>query len=911
MRSSKSLSAILMTVLLLLGSLIVLNSTEAGPSRDYNSYIWDGKVTPTTGEVNTTFNFTLSYRDDLNNTPNGILVAVDGFFYNMTSENETLLHIRTGETFFFNHTGSIAPGTHEFYFNAYTVNGTRRYPSSSNLTFFLNGSVSNDPELIDPQYHPDRPTAETGVNFTVKYRDLDGDAPEHVVVEIYDGYNIETYGMNISSGNYTTGVWCSIIRLKLDEGNYSYRYFAMNFKNETVYNPSSGYYHLYIASPEPIDHPPILYNNSIYPSHPDEDETIYFSVNYRDIDNDAPLGIAVYIFDSEKSYYKSLSLETYQSYSYNIGLTYTTNTTLPSGTYYYRYMAYNTYNATLPENDFYQLVVGEGSVILPTIYSPAVSPTSPVNNQTCNFTLWYKEKTSGIEPDNVRLILRPSGGPIFKLDMSTSGTDFFHGVQYYKEIALWEGNFTYYFDCTVGNYSMTSDNNYTLYVRPQSAQDHAPVLEGGMHSPSSPKEGENVTFSVYYKDIDGDAPTYIILNLIPKSVNGSKVILAYLIEFNMTWTGSSYSSGVTARYTVPFFEGDYAYHFKTVNANHGSKVWYPGNNSFLNLNVSKSIPTPTDSPPVIHSPAESPSRPTEGQLVNFTILYRDIDGDAPTYIKIHIGTSSSNGTNYSMNIVGTSYTTGVTAFKVLNLSAGNYSYHFQTSSTNYTVTYPTSGSYMLYVAKPGGGTTVKENFSASASLTSGTSGDVEMDVIELEDGLSLIIEDYKQGKISILIESNETRDRIVSLEIDQDLFGELTKKGIVIKLDGNELSSTSYDELVNSTGDDPLYSIQFKDGKYLLQLYIPDAGSNHLEASMGKDKTNSGTPIILFVSLAIVVIIAAILVLGIWGFTTTQKKKKREQFYHDFDLDMSENEEKTIKSGSLDEEEMDWDMLIE
>ncbi len=580
------------------------------------------------------------------------------------------------------------------------------------------------------------------------------------------------------------------------------------------------------------------------------------------------------------------------------------------GQYSYRFWTHSHVNVTLPEGYFFNLTVGEGSVILPTIYSPAVSPTSPVNNQTCNFTLWYKDQTNGNNPDNVRLILRPSGGPIFKFDMATSGTNFKTGVQYYKEIALWEGNFTYYFDCTVGNYSMTSDNNYSLYVRPQSTQDHAPVLKGGRHSPPSPKEGENVTFSVNYKDIDGDAPTYIKMNLIPKSINGSTIILTYLIEFNMTLTGSSYSSGVTARYTVPFFEGDYAYHFKTVNANHGSKVWYPGNNSFLHLNVSKSLPKPTDSPPMINSPAASPSRPIEGQLVNFTIRYKDIDGDAPSYIKIHIGTSSSNGTTYSMNIVGTSYSTGVTAYKVLNLSAGNHSYHFQTSSTNYTVNHPTSGSYMLYVAKTGGGN-VKENFSASASLTPGTSGDVDMDVIELEDGLSLTIEDYKKGKISILIESNETRDRIVSLEIDEDLFGELTKKGIVIKLDGKEISSTSYEDLINSTGDDPLYSIQFKDGKYLLNLYIPDAGSNHLEASMGKDKTNSGTPIILFVSLAIVVIIAALLVLGIWGFTTTQQKKKRELFYHDFDLDMSENEEKTIISGSLDEEEMDWDMLID
>ena len=39
--------------------------------------------------------------------------------------------------------------------------------------------------------------------------------------------------------------------------------------------------------------------------------------------------------------------------------------------------------------------------------------------------------------------------------------------------------------------------------------------------------------------------------------------------------------------------------------------------------------------------------------------------------------------------------------------------------------------------------------------------------------------------------------------------------------------------------------------------------------------------------------------------------KKREAFYYDFEMDMGPKPEKSVVSGSLDEEEMDWDNFIE
>jgi hypothetical protein len=103
-----------------------------------------------------------------------------------------------------------------------------------------------------------------------------------------------------------------------------------------------------------------------------------------------------------------------------------------------------------------------------------------------------------------------------------------------------------------------------------------------------------------------------------------------------------------------------------------------------------------------------------------------------------------------------------------------------------------------------------------------------------------------------------------------------------------------------------------KDGKYLLYMYIPDATSNNVEAYMDEDeKEEKGSYGLLVAFLIIAVILSGLIAAGIWALASSQKKRKKEAFYHDFDLDMDEQDNKTVVSGSLDEEEMDWDSFIE
>lgn len=907
-------SALFLTTILLLSAASGLLSADKGQTRSSVPLVLHGKVYPDHGGTNTNFNFTVDYVDYDGDIPLYVQVCIDGNTYNMTSTNKTLDNIENGEEFYFNSITSFSKGNHTFSFNTESIDGSFRTPRVGNYSFEVKDPADPYyPELLDFEYFPKNPTSETGVNLTITYKDLDGDPPESVYVHFDDGPDDfdESYSMNVSSGNYSQGVTCYVIGLKLAVGNYKFKFHATNYLNETVSYPEStgGRFVFYIAPPESKDHPPVLYNNSRYPAEPKESEKVYFFVNYKDADNDAPISIWVEIKDYNRSFSKNIDMTKHQNYSYSQGLKYTANISLSNGTYNYRYLAYNKLNASLPNQNTYYFEVGSSSPVLPTLYSPAVSPQNPVENQTINFTVNYKDTLGGKEPHYVKLVLRPSGGPVSKFNLAQTGTSYRTGVKYYKEIALLEGNHTYYYELIVGNYSarFPEDHNYTLYVRPRTSQDHAPVLTGGMHSPSAPKEGENITFSVKYKDIDGDAPTHVRLIIGPASASSN------FSKYTMTWTGSSYSTGVTATYILSLKQGSYRYCFVTSNSKHTYIVWYPGNSSYNYFNVTKSSsPPPGNSAPVLSSPAASPMRPAEGQPVNFTIWYKDADGDAPSYIKMSIGKSGFNGTVYSMSVTGTSYANGISAFKVLNLSAGNYSYHFKTASGNHSVRYPASGSYMLYVAKSSGGSSPERKVNTSVSLSSNPVGGMDMDEIEVEEGLTLRIKEYKEGKISILIESDQPKDRVMTFEIDPDLFGDMTDEGITIKLDGEKVSSSSIEDLTNSTGDEALYNLMMKDGKYLLYLYIPDATSNNVEAYMddGQEEENASYGL-LVAFLIIAVVLSCLVASGIWFLAFAQNKKKKEAFYHDFDLDMDDQENKTVVSGSLDEEEMDWDSFIE
>jgi subtilisin family serine protease len=101
-----------------------------------------------------------------------------------------------------------------------------------------------------------------------------------------------------------------------------------------------------------------------------------------------------------------------------------------------------------------------------------------------------------------------------------------------------------------------------------------------------------------------------------------------------------------------------------------------------------SLDFPSNSPPSLSSGDVSPLAGGEGTLFNFTVVYSDSDGDAPSYVLAHMGSVS-----HAMSSNGSAdYAGGVLYHYSTNLTAGSHSFYFNASDgESVNVTGPYSG----------------------------------------------------------------------------------------------------------------------------------------------------------------------------------------------------------------------------
>ena len=786
----------------------------------------------------------------------------------------------------------LVQGNYSYRFLGVNVkNESVTLPSTGYYGLFVSGKA-NLPKLYNATVSPKSPVSGENVYFNVTYKDADDDAPRIIQLNLIEGRILHTVNMSVSGTSYDTGVSCSASK-QLSSGNYSYRFYVKNSLGEWVYDPSNGYYTLHVAVKNKTNNPPILSNNSVNPSSPTDQDMIYFNVTYRDPDNDPPKRIYVYSRDFK------LNMTTLESYSYDTGLTYTAKTKLSAGTYNYRYIAESA-NSTvgLPDTQL-TLVVTNSTSRIPTMSDARVLPSDPAADQNVNFSVKYKDPLGGKHNPSVRLYIKHEGEDEVYFNMTKTGDNFTSGVIYHKTLKLLSGNYSYRFRYWVynGSFVYPSGYNLTLYVKPN-ISDRSPNLSNGTHSIGS---GGNVTFTVEYKDADGDSPSYVYLKLAVLA-NGTYGVFK---SHSMSWSGSKYTRGVTASYLKTLTPGSYRYYYTTFSlGSYGNgSARYPLR-SYITLNISSV--KPKNSAPALYSPSVSPSRPKGGQNVNFSVDYKDSDGDAPSFVKLHISVKGANYSSYSMKTSGKTYLSGVNSFKSLILSAGNYSYFFTASDGNKTVRTPSSGIYSLIVSKNDSGGGGSDMIDTSAKLIGDQDG-LEMEMTKTADGLTLEFEGYEDGVIHLKITSEDVKDRVIDLEMDSDLLGEETEKGIVVKIDGEVLTFADLDSVLSREGDSPSYHVEKVNGKYRLHVFIPDASTHNMETSMGEVEDGGKSPALMTV-LIVLGVIAIVSAAGIALLTTAQLRKKREAFYRDFDLDV---EEESVVSGKLEGDKKDWDEMLE
>lgn len=882
----------MITALLFLSAFPV---NDAEPTRADTSSLTMGNVTQVGGSNSTTYNFTAFYMDINNTAPNYMLVEIDGWYYNMTVVPGFPLDYTRGVQFMY--TITLSAGSHSYRFLAKNQTTEMRIPATGTSTL---NTRNSGPVLSNYTYTPSSPTDSEGVYFFVTYSDPNGYSERYVMLYIWesgDKINTTSVNMSVQSGNYTSGVICWAA-LNLTAGFYNYYFEAVNINRENVSLPSDGMYNLTVRGTSQPNNPPALYGGSHSPLNPTEQDLITFSVGYYDQDNDPPTGADLVLFKDNSTYPVTYNLAS-NGNTYNIGVTLSVNVYLKTGSYLY-YFQVTSWNASSRGYDYIRTVnstVNVSAASVPYMTGLQVSPATPVANSAINVTVTYKDPLGGSQIPDVKMHIHQTDGPssvVYDYNMTRTGSNFTAGVTYYTNLILGAGNYSYYLSYRVYNGSFRYPvTNQTIYVSPP-AVDNAPVLSrGGVTGNAG-----NYTFSVTYLDSDNDAPTYIRLNIGPASWNGSAVA-QYFSVYNMSSRGSTYNRGITATYTLSLTNGSYRYYFDTFSrgTNGNGSATYPVG-SYLYLNVS--ITPPTNSAPVLYSPSVSPASPISGNGVSFSIYYKDIDNDAPSNVTLYLGS-----TRYAMTGSSTTYTRGVVYSSGMTLTTGNYSYYFWAISGNHSARYPARGSLSLSVVSGNNGGINNETGNNSAALViDPASGEMDLEIVEIEEGVYLQFDGFEDGVVKLTMNSDEVKDRVIKLDLDEDIIGD----DFTILLDGKKVKVGEIDDVDSMEGDQPLYALVVEDGTVTMHLYIPDASSHSIEAFNEENDRSDfpWIPVILIGAAAVILLIVAISVL-----TSAQVKKKQESFYSDFDLETSLDEDELLVSGKLDEEESSWDDLLE
>ena len=104
--------------------------------------------------------------------------------------------------------------------------------------------------------------------------------------------------------------------------------------------------------------------------------------------------------------------------------------------------------------------------------------------------------------------------------------------------------------------------------------------------------------------------------------------------------------------------------------------------------VLKSVTISLNNPPSLTGDGVDQQQGLEGTVFNYTVIYADPDGDAPTSALVYIDNVSRK-----MTTADTSFKSGCIYIFSTKLALGDHSYYFSFSDGNVTVRFPTSGTF--------------------------------------------------------------------------------------------------------------------------------------------------------------------------------------------------------------------------
>lgn len=199
-----------------------------------------------------------------------------------------------------------------------------------------------------------------------------------------------------------------------------------------------------------------------------------------------------------------------------------------------------------------------------------------------------------------------------------------------------------------------------------SVENRIPTLSVGSVLPTSGNASTNFVYEVTYEDPDGDAPSNVSV-----WINN--------VQYAMSYVSGDYITGALYRYTTTLTEGQtYEFYF-TCNDGEGGTDRLPAG--------VYDGPVCENTAPVLTLGGVTPGSGNGETTFTYEIVYTDIDGDSPTYVRVNI-----DGTDYDMSLFsGSDPVVGlVYRYETLLTPDVPHEYHFNCSDGTSVVRLPVS-----------------------------------------------------------------------------------------------------------------------------------------------------------------------------------------------------------------------------
>ncbi|MBD3188238.1 hypothetical protein GF325_15490 [Candidatus Bathyarchaeota archaeon] len=462
--------------------------TYPGPSviqNDFAPELTNPGVSPTLGNNETTFTFTVTYSDDDGNLPVAINLTVNGTTLNMVASDPGDLDPTNGKSYHLE-TTLILQGTYEYFMNCSDgarVNSTQvllgptvignKEPQLENLT--VTPSMGNDLDLF---------------TFSVNYSDPDGDMPTSINITINGSIHAMTE-QDAGDVDTTDGKIFAYSTILSAFGMYEFNT-SCSDGNYVVHSITA-------QGPEVIDsrNPPTLSAPVVNPISGFINQVFNYTVVYTDGDGNLPSSIliiidGVQVFPMVETASSDVDTTDGKQYSYSGSLSSTGNHgfTINCSDGLYTASTGVIGGPIVLENDY-----------APQLLNPTVTPSIGTNETLYNFTVNYMEQENQA-PAYINITVNGSTHVMTPVD--PGDMDFTDGVLYnFTTTFLTFGYRTFTISCSDGLFT----NSTVMQGGPRVVNDfHPPSFQSPVLTPAIGNTGTVFMFQIMLVDPDNTLP---------------------------------------------------------------------------------------------------------------------------------------------------------------------------------------------------------------------------------------------------------------------------------------------------------------------------------------------------------------------------------------------------------------------